>query len=189
MPGCSSCPASPSPRSASRRASRTRSVSWSTSGISSKTRTCRSSWRSSCPRRAPAARTGWRPDEVAGKGITMTTTEVSAADQASVAQLTQQFLAAWAYGDPDGVADMFVEDGTLILPGIFRQGRDDIRAYFREAFDGPYRGTQVVGKPISLRFFGPDVALLLSSGGVLAAGETEVTSAQAIRASWLVGRT
>lgn len=119
----------------------------------------------------------------------MTTTEVSAADQASVAQLTQQFLAAWAYGDPGGVADMFVEDGTLILPGIFRQGRDDIRAYFREAFDGPYRGTQVVGKPISLRFFGPDVALLLSSGGVLAAGETEVTSAQAIRASWFVVRT
>lgn len=114
----------------------------------------------------------------------MTTTEVSAADQASVAQLTQQFLAAWAYGDPDGVADMFVEDGTLILPGIFRQGRDDIRAYFREAFDGPYRGTQVVGKPISLRFFGPDVALLLSQGGVLGENESEISEGQAIRASW-----
>jgi uncharacterized protein (TIGR02246 family) len=119
----------------------------------------------------------------------MTTIEVTPADQASVAQLTQRFLAAWAYQDADGVADLFVEDGTLILPGIFRKSREDIRAYFREAFEGPYRDTQVVGKPISLRFFGADVALLLSSGGVLAAGETEVSDAQAIRASWFIVRT
>jgi uncharacterized protein (TIGR02246 family) len=119
----------------------------------------------------------------------MTTTPVSAAEQASVAALTQQLLAAWAYADADGIAELFTEDGTLILPGILRQGREDIRAYFKDAFDGKYRDTQVVGKPISMRFFGKDVALLLSSGGVLASGETEVSDAQAIRASWLVVRT
>ena len=118
----------------------------------------------------------------------MTTTEVSAAEQASVAALPQQLLAAWAYQDADGLADLFTEDGTLVLPGVFRQGREDIRAYFKDAFDNQYNGTQVVGKPISLRFFGPDAALLLSFGGVLAAGETEVSDAQAIRASWFVVR-
>jgi uncharacterized protein (TIGR02246 family) len=119
----------------------------------------------------------------------MTTTEVSAAEQASVAQLPQQFLAAWAYQDADSVADLFVEDGTLILPGVFRKGREDIRAYFKDAFENQYNGTQVIGKPISLRFFGRDVALLLSFGGVVAPGETEVSEAQAIRASWFVVRT
>ncbi len=118
----------------------------------------------------------------------MTTTEVTAADQASVAALTQQFLAAWAYQDADGVADLFTDDGTLTLPGVFRQGRDDIRAYFVEAFATTYRGSQVVGKPISLRFFGSDVALLLSSGGVLGSGESEVSEEQAIRASWFLVR-
>ena len=118
----------------------------------------------------------------------MTTTEVSAADQASVATLAQQLLAIWAYQDADGLAELFTEDGTLVLPGIFRQGREDIRAYFKDAFENQYNGTQVVGKPISLRFFGPDVALLLSAGGVLAQGETEVSDAQAIRASWFVVR-
>jgi uncharacterized protein (TIGR02246 family) len=118
----------------------------------------------------------------------MTTTQVSAAEQASVAALTQQLLAAWAYQDADGVADLFTEDGTLTLPGVFCQGRQDIRAYFKDAFENKYKDTQVVGKPISLRFFGPDVALLMSSGGVLAAGETEVSDAQAIRASWFIVR-
>ncbi|HET9143822.1 SgcJ/EcaC family oxidoreductase [Actinophytocola sp.] len=118
----------------------------------------------------------------------MTTTEISAAEQAAVATLPQQLLASWAYADADGIADLFVEDGTLILPGVFRQGREEIRKYFKEAFDTKYRSTQVVGKPISMRFLGSDVALLLSYGGVLAAGETEVSDVQAIRASWLVQR-
>jgi uncharacterized protein (TIGR02246 family) len=117
------------------------------------------------------------------------TNAVSAAEQASVAALPQKMLASWAYQDADGIADLFTEDGTLILPGIFRQGREDIRAYFKDAFENKYRDTQVVGKPIGMRFFGPDVALLLSSGGVLGPGETEVSDGQAIRAGWFVVRT
>jgi len=118
----------------------------------------------------------------------MTTHGVPAADQAAVATLPQQLLTAWADQDGDSIADLFTDDGTLILPGIFRQGREDIRVYFKDAFENQYRGTQVVGTPLGLRFFGPDAALLLSAGGVLAAGETEVSDGQAIRASWFAVR-
>ncbi|WP_326821754.1 SgcJ/EcaC family oxidoreductase [Streptosporangium sp. NBC_01639] len=121
----------------------------------------------------------------------MTTTipyEAPAAQQAAVAAVAQQMIASWAHHDADGFANLFTEDGTMILPGVFRQGRDDIRAYFKDAFDHTYKGTQVTGKPISLRFFGPDVALLLSYGGVIAASESEVSEAQAVRASWFVVR-
>jgi uncharacterized protein (TIGR02246 family) len=125
---------------------------------------------------------------LAPKGSTMTTTEASAADQAAIAVIPQRMLAAWAHQDAASIADLFTDDGTLILPGVFRQGRQDIKAYFSDAFDTHYAGTQVVGKPIGLRFFGADVALLLSTGGVLAAGETEVSDAQAIRATWFIVR-
>jgi uncharacterized protein (TIGR02246 family) len=118
----------------------------------------------------------------------MTTTEVSTADQAAVAAIPQQLLTAWVRQDAAGIADLFTDDGTLILPGVLRRGRADIQAYFSDAFADEYAGTQVVGTPIGLRFFGADTALLLSSGGVLAAGESEVSDAQAIRASWLVVR-
>lgn len=118
----------------------------------------------------------------------MTTNGVPAADQAAVATLPQQLLTAWADQDGDSIADLFTEDGTLILPGIFRQGREDIRIYFKDAFENQYAGTRVVGTPLGLRFFGPDAALLLSAGGVLADGETEVSDGQAIRASWFAVR-
>ena len=110
------------------------------------------------------------------------------ADQAAIAALTQKVLAAWAYHDADTFADVFVEDGTMILPGSLSTGRDEIREQMTKEWAGRWQGTQVTGKPISIRALGPDVILLLSLGGVLFPGETEVTEANAIRASWLAVR-
>jgi len=115
----------------------------------------------------------------------MTTTD---ADAAAIAALTQKVVAAWAYQDADTFASVFADDGTMILAGVYCEGRDQVRAHMAEAFEGRYKGTQVTGKPISIRFLGPDTAILLSQGGVLQAGETEVSEDSAIRASWLAVR-
>ncbi|HEY7592197.1 MAG TPA: SgcJ/EcaC family oxidoreductase [Actinophytocola sp.] len=112
----------------------------------------------------------------------------ASSDQAAIGALTQRMVTGWAYGEAETIADLFVEDGTLILAGVFCNGRDEIRDYFAQAFEGKYKGTQVTGKPISIRSLGPDTAILLSSGGVLEPGETEVSAEGAIRASWLVVR-
>jgi uncharacterized protein (TIGR02246 family) len=112
----------------------------------------------------------------------------SNSDAAAIAALTQRMVAGWAYGEAETIADLFVEDGTMILAGVYCANRDEIRDYFAKAFEGTYKGTQVTGKPISIRDLGPDVAILLSQGGVLEAGETEVSESGAIRASWLVVR-
>jgi uncharacterized protein (TIGR02246 family) len=112
----------------------------------------------------------------------------SSSDQAAIAALTQRMVTGWAYGEAETIANLFVEDGTLILPGVFCNGRDEVRDYFAKAFEGKYKDTQVTGKPISIRALGPDVAILLSQGGVLEQGETEVSQDGAIRASWLAVR-
>ncbi|HEX6358851.1 SgcJ/EcaC family oxidoreductase [Actinophytocola sp.] len=112
----------------------------------------------------------------------------ASSDQAAIAALTQRMVSGWAYGEAETIANLFVEDGTMILAGVFCNGRDEIRDYFAKAFEGKYKGTQVTGKPIGIRVLGPDVAILLSSGGVLESGETEVSENGAIRASWLVVR-
>ncbi|MDM4719647.1 SgcJ/EcaC family oxidoreductase [Micromonospora sp. WMMA1363] len=110
----------------------------------------------------------------------------SSSDQVGIASLTQKVMAAWAYHDADGFADLFVEDGTMILAGVYRNGREEIREYLTEAYQGRYKGTQVTGKPLSVRSLGPDSAVLLSYGGVLEPGESEVSSRGAVRASWVV---
>jgi uncharacterized protein (TIGR02246 family) len=113
---------------------------------------------------------------------------ISDADKAAIAALTQKVVSAWAYHDAETFASVFVDDGTMILTGAYCEGRDQVSAYMAEAFKGPYKGTQVTGTPISIRSLGPDAAILLSQGGVLKAGETEVSPDSAIRASWLAIR-
>ncbi|MFI9457160.1 DUF4440 domain-containing protein [Amycolatopsis sp. WAC 01375] len=117
----------------------------------------------------------------------MTTTETgTAADQAAIAALTQKVIAAWAYHDADSFAGVFTEDGTMILPGVYKKGRDEIRSFLVESFEGNYKGTQVTGRPLEIRFFTPDSGVLITQGGVLGPGETEVADSQSIRASWTV---
>ena len=118
----------------------------------------------------------------------MTSTQeetASNADKAAVADLTRRMVAAWSAHDADAFADLFVEDATMILPGVYRNGRDDIREFMAAGFQGEYEGSQVTGVPLRLRFLSAEVAALLTEGGVLAPGETEVTAERAIRATWL----
>lgn len=120
--------------------------------------------------------------------MTSTVAQPTQADMAAIASLTQRMIAAWAVQDAEAIADLFVEDGTLILAGTYCDNRAAIQDYFTKAFQGEYRGTQVTGKPLASRFFGPDAGVLLTTGGVLEPGETEVSDKQAIRASWTVVR-
>ncbi|GAA4092642.1 MULTISPECIES: SgcJ/EcaC family oxidoreductase [Actinomadura] len=114
----------------------------------------------------------------------MTTTDTSA-DQAAIAAVPQRVVQAWAAHDADAFARVFVEDGTMILPGVFRKGHDDIRAFMTDAFQGRFKGTQVTGKPIDMRRYG-NTAVVVTQGGVLAPGETEPSKERAIRATWVV---
>jgi uncharacterized protein (TIGR02246 family) len=117
---------------------------------------------------------------------TETPAQLSDGDKVAIASLTQRVIAAWAYQDADAFAEVFTEDGTMILPGLYRKGRAEIRDYMATAFAGIYKGTQVTGKPLDMRPLGRDAAVLLSLGGVLQPGDSEVSAAEAIRAAWVV---
>ena len=93
-------------------------------------------------------------------------------------------VAAWAEHDADAFAGSFTEDGTTILSGLFKVGREEIRSFMATAFAGPFQGTRVTGSPISLKFLGADTALLITAGGVLHPGDVEVAEPRKIRASW-----
>jgi uncharacterized protein (TIGR02246 family) len=123
--------------------------------------------------------------------MTTTTTNpavLSDGDKVAIASLTQRVVAAWAYHDADSFADVFTDDGTMILAGVYLKGRAEIRDYMAAAFEGIYKGTQVTGKPIDMRPLGDGAAILLSQGGVLAVGDSEVSESEAIRAAWVVVR-
>lgn len=107
------------------------------------------------------------------------------ADKAGVAALPGRLVQAWAKHDADAFADLFIEDGSMILPGVYQKGRADIRAFMSQAFAGPYKDTQVTGEPLEVTFLSDESAVMITQGGVIPAGEKELPDEAAIRASWV----
>lgn len=123
---------------------------------------------------------------MAAKSSTTRAATPSAADKAAVAGVPRRIVEAWAAYDADAFANVFVADGIMILPGLYRKGRADIRAYMKDGFAGPYQGTQVTGEPLDVKFLSRDSAVIVTEGGVLAPGEKTVAPERAVRASWVV---
>ena len=103
------------------------------------------------------------------------------------AALPGRMIAAWAGNDADAFAALFAEDGLMSLPGdTFLKGRAAVLAFMTAAYAGPYRGTSVTGRPLHVQPIADGVVLVVTEGGVLAAGETELAPERAIRAFWLL---
>lgn len=100
-----------------------------------------------------------------------------------------RLVAAWKLNDAKGVADVFTEDGVMILPGdVFKKGREEIGSFLAAAYAGPFKDTQVTGRPVDVRFVCDDVALLRTHGGILAPGETQISPELAVRSTWVTVR-
>ncbi|MFC4533251.1 SgcJ/EcaC family oxidoreductase [Sphaerisporangium dianthi] len=113
---------------------------------------------------------------------------VSDTDKAAVVSVPSRIVAAWASHNAKAFAAVFTPDGTMILPGAFSKGTADIEAFMTAAFAGPYKGTQVTGLPIDMRFLNSETALVITQGGVLAPGENKVHPDRAVRATWVVAK-
>jgi uncharacterized protein (TIGR02246 family) len=97
-----------------------------------------------------------------------------------------RLVSAWAANDAEAFSQLFIQDGTLILPGVYKKGRDEIRQFMEAGYAGPYKGTSVTGTPLEIKPLGTDAVALVTVGGVLEPGEKEVSTKQAIRASWIL---
>jgi uncharacterized protein (TIGR02246 family) len=107
-------------------------------------------------------------------------------DEAAVRAVMQQLPATWAdvtagRARVDAIAAIFTEDASFIVgDGAYLRGRPEIAAYYRrmiegaDAFGTSIKDTTVVVEVDSVRFLSDTVAAVVSRGGILFAGETEV---------------
>ena len=120
--------------------------------------------------------------------MTSTATSTLTVDEKAVRAVLDQMYAAWAAADPDGIARLYSTDATVVMPGVYDVGADTVRAFFAAGFAGRLLGSSATDEVLSVRFTGPDTAIVVSTGGILMAGEASVPAARLVRATWVLTR-
>ena len=100
----------------------------------------------------------------------------------------QAIYEAWAAGDADAFAELYTDDATVVQPGVHKKDKAEIRTTMAAGFAGPLKGSRVLDEPKSVRFLGPDAAVVISEGGVLMAGQGELPAERLVRATWVLAK-
>ena len=114
--------------------------------------------------------------------------EFTGADEKAVMSVSQRVQDAWLKNDADAFADTFAENGSLLLMDTQMLGREEIRAFMRAGFDGGLKGASVRGWPLEITFLDEDVAVMVTEGGLIRPGESEIAPENQIRAVWVIHR-
>jgi uncharacterized protein (TIGR02246 family) len=102
--------------------------------------------------------------------------------------VAMRIQAAWAANDADAFADVFTENGSLLMQDKQLTSREQIRSYMAAGFAGGLGGARVSGGPLDMTFLDESTALVITEGGIILAGESEVDPARQIRATWVIVR-
>jgi uncharacterized protein (TIGR02246 family) len=104
----------------------------------------------------------------------------------AVLAVPQLIQAAWAANDADLFAGVFTGNGSLLMREDQLTGREAIHAYMAAGFRGAFRGARVSGWPLVVRFPTPEVAVVVTQGGIMLAGEETIDPSREIRATWVI---
>jgi uncharacterized protein (TIGR02246 family) len=105
-----------------------------------------------------------------------------------VVAVIQAVYDAWGDGDADAFAKLYTDEATVVQPGVHKRGNDEIRTTMAAGFAGALKGSRVLDEPQSVRFLGPDTAVVISEGGILMAGQSELPAERLVRATWVLTR-
>jgi uncharacterized protein (TIGR02246 family) len=95
-------------------------------------------------------------------------------DRAAVMLLVYALEDTWARHDADAYGALFTSDATYTtFLGTRYRGRAEIVESHRALFARALRGTRIANDILDVRFYGPDTAVLTSSGDTYKGGRPE----------------
>jgi uncharacterized protein (TIGR02246 family) len=110
------------------------------------------------------------------------------ADRRAVLAVIKAVYAAWEANDADEFVAVYLDDATVVQPGIYKKDREEIRTTMAAAFGGPLKGSHVIDTPQDVRFVNDGTAIVVSEGGIIFHGETTCPSELMVRATWVLAK-
>ena len=100
----------------------------------------------------------------------------NSADEAAIRALLQKCIEGWNKGSGEAFAAQFAEDSDFVSAnGMHLKGRKQNASHHQQIFDTFFKGTRLWAQVKSVRFLGPDVALLHTHGTILKPGESDAS--------------
>ena len=113
-------------------------------------------------------------------------TETRPHDVAAIKSVLESHYKAWDAGDADAFVTDYAEDATVIMPGIYRKSKEEVRRNMAEGFASFLKDSTAIDKLESIRFLGENAAVAVSETGVRFPGETEVPAERVVYATWVL---
>lgn len=110
------------------------------------------------------------------------------AEERAVLAVFDATSSAWADGDATAFVTWYAEDATVILPGVYLQGKAAVRAGMGEAFAGPLKGSRRIHAVQNVRFLGEDAAIVVTRSVTALPGEAEPPAERRELATWALSR-
>jgi uncharacterized protein (TIGR02246 family) len=94
-------------------------------------------------------------------------------EERAVRAILDGVYAAWAANDADAFVASYSPHATAALPGTFLRDRAAIQSTMKALFIGALKGSRAIHEVQSVRFLGPDLAVVINRGAALMAGQTK----------------
>jgi uncharacterized protein (TIGR02246 family) len=113
-------------------------------------------------------------------------TEARPHDVAAIKGVLESQYKAWEAGDADAFVTDYSKDASVIMPGMYRKSREEVRQGMAEGFASYLKGTTVIDKLQGVRFLGENTAVAVSEAGIRFPGESEVPADRMVYATWVL---
>jgi uncharacterized protein (TIGR02246 family) len=117
-----------------------------------------------------------------------TSTTTSNVDRQAVSDVLQRLYEAWEANDAETFVADYLDDASVVQPGIYKKDREEIRTTMAAGFAGPLLGSRVINHPQDIRFLTDEAAIVVSEDGILFPGQDVVPSEAMVRATWVLAK-
>jgi len=109
-------------------------------------------------------------------------------EERAVRAILDGVYAAWAANDADAFVASYSPQATAALPGTLLRDRAAIHATMKALFAGALKGSRAIHEVQSVRFLGPDLALIINQGAAVLAGQTKPANDVWSLETWVLSR-
>ncbi|MDX6257648.1 MAG: hypothetical protein QOJ11_3982 [Frankiales bacterium] len=120
--------------------------------------------------------------------MTNSTMSSIAEEDGSVRTALDGIFAAWEDNDAEAFVASYTQDATVVLPGIYLRGKDELRATMVAAFAGPLKGSRRTVDLDSVRFLGRDAAVVVGKSAVVHEGAAVPDADGWTFSTWVLGK-